>query len=116
MTNDYYLYCVILENCPYSDAANELLNSYKNIKKEVTIIKRSEKDKYKTDVINTFPQIYLKRYNTPGTKLIGGYTDIKYIINTFRNNTDKTYMTNYLNNNNSWNKKTLLRLIQLINT
>ena len=84
MLNDYYLYCVVLKNCPYSQAAHELLNSYKNIKKDFTFIERSEMENYKTELINTFPQIYLKRYNTNGTKLIGGYTDFKNIIDTFK--------------------------------
>jgi len=115
MSNDYYLYCVILNNCPYSQAAYELLNSYKNIKKDFTFIERSEMENYKTDLINTFPQIYLKRYNTNGTKLIGGYTEFKNIIDTFKNKIDKESIKNFIKNNSSWNKKSLLRLIELIN-
>ena len=116
MSNDYYLYCVILKNCPYSQAAHELLNSYKNIKKDFTFIERSEMENYKTELINTFPQIYLKRYNTNGTKLIGGYTDLKNIIDTFKDNITKESIQNFIKNNSSWNKKSLLRLIELINS
>jgi glutaredoxin len=115
MENNYYLYCVILKNCPYSQAAYELLNLKKNIKKEFTFINRSEMDNYKTEFINTFPQIYLKRYNTNGTKLIGGYTELKNIFDKFENDIDKKNIKIFLENNISWNKKSLLRLIELIN-
>lgn len=115
MTNNYYLFCVILENCPYSIAAHELINSYKNIKKEFIFIKRNNMENYKTDLISTFPQIYLKRYNTNGSQLIGGYTELKNIIDTFHNKIENNTIDSYLKQNISWNKKSLLRLIELIN-
>ena len=116
MTNDYYLFCVILENCPYSIAAHELISSYKNIKKEFTFIKRNDMENYKTELISTFPQIYLKKYNTNGTQLIGGYDEFTKIINLFYKKIDKQNIDDYLQLNNLWNKKSLLRLIQLINS
>ncbi len=116
MSSDYYLYCVILNNCPYSEAAHQLLNSYTNIKKEFTFVEQSEKEKYKTEKINTFPQIYLKKYNSNGTQLIGGYDSIKNFFNQFYGNYDKEKLKNYLLNNKSWSKKSTLRLIELINS
>jgi glutaredoxin len=115
MSSDYYLYSVILKGCPYSEAAYELLNSYKNIKKEFTFIDRNDIDKYKTDLIKTYPQIYLKRYNTNGTQLIGGYTDFKKIIDTFYKKYNKQTLINYLNDNKNISKKPMLRLIELLN-
>jgi glutaredoxin len=116
MSNDYYLHLVILKDCPYGKAAHELLNSYKNIKKEFTYIERNDIEKYKTDLIKTYPQIYLKRYNTNGTQLIGGYSDIKKIIDTFNKKYDKETMNNYLNENKNISRKSMLRLIELLNT
>ena len=115
--NKYYLYCVILEDCGYSNAAKELLNSHQQLKnkKEFTIVKRKDIEKYKTDEIQTYPQIYLKKQGSNDTQLIGGYTDIKNIFDTFYNNFNKEDLKIFLNNNKSLSKKGLLRLIELIN-
>lgn len=116
--SNYYLFAVILENCHYSSAGYELINSFNNIKKEFTIIKSYEKDNYKTDYIKTFPQIYLKRYNTTGTQLIGGYSEFKSIVDTFYHNTNsqniKSRVDDFLKENSSWNRKSFLRLIELL--
>ena len=128
MTSDYYLYSVILKDCPYSEAAHKLLDSYKNIKKEFTFITRSEMDNYKTDLITTFPQIYLKKYNNSSVKLIGGYTEFKNIVNNFENisnkinSINKNNIKNHLKNNlkndlaNSWSNISLFRLFELLNS
>lgn len=119
MSSDYYLYCVILKDCGYSEAAHNLLKTYPKIKKEFTFVERTNMEKYKTDKINTFPQIYLKRYNTNGTHLIGGYSEFKNIIDTFSTDMDKdTYtkkINKYISDNKGWSRKTLLRVIELIN-
>lgn len=115
MLSDYYLYCVILKNCPYSEAAYDLLSKYKNIKKEFTFVEQHNKENYKTEKIKTFPQIYLKKYNSNGTQLIGGYDSIKNVFNQFYGKYDKNNLKVFLNDNQSWNKKTTLRLIELIN-
>jgi len=116
MLSNYYLHLVILKGCPYSESASKLLNSYKNIKKEYTFIERNDIEKYKTALISTYPQIYLKRYNTNGTQLIGGYSDIKKIIDAFNKKYDKETMNNYLNENKNISRKSMLRLIELLNT
>jgi hypothetical protein len=116
--SNYYLYAVILKNCPYSTAGHELINSFNHIEKKFSIIQAREKDKYKTEYINTFPQIYLKRHNTNGTQLIGGYSEFKSIVETFYHNTDNLNIENkvndFLKENSSWNKKSFLRLIELL--
>ena len=116
MSSDYYLYCVILKNCPYSEAAFSLLNSYNNIKKEFTFVEQNNKEIYKTEQIKTFPQIYLKKYNSNGTQLIGGYSNIKNMFDQFYGNYDKKILRIFLDENKSWSKKTTLRLIELINS
>ena len=116
MSSDYYLYCVILKNCPYSEAAFSLLNSYNNIKKEFTFVEQHNKENYKTEQINTFPQIYFKKYNSNGTQLIGGYSDIKLFFDKFYGNYDKSMLKIFLDENKSWSKKSSLRLIELINS
>lgn len=114
--NNYYLHSVILQNCPYSAAAYELLKNHPQIKTKVTFVNDNNKENYKTENINTFPQIYLKRYNKNGSLLIGGYTELKELFDLF-------YKTKYSNdkilefiNNNKWSKKSLLRFIHLINS
>ena len=120
MTNNYYLYSVILKGCPYSQAGHDLINSFEHIKKEFSFIEHHEKENYKTDLISTFPQIYLKKEDNNGTQLIGGYTDLKKIIDMFyHNSTDDNIKSNieiYLKENTSWNKKSLLRLIELLHS
>ncbi len=116
MTN-YYLYSILLKDCPYSNAAKKLLESYPNINKHIETINRQDKEKYKTPQISTFPQIYLKRKDKNGSLLIGGYTDLEKMFNLFHK---KEYSNNkvneFINNNNKWSRKGLLRFISLINT
>lgn len=117
MNNNYYIQSVILQNCPYGNAARELLKNYSNIKYKEIIVTELNKENYKTEKINTFPQIYLKRYNRNGSLLIGGYTELKELFDLFYNkkySTDK--IINFINNNNNWSKKSLLRFIYLINS
>lgn len=114
--SDYYLYSVILKNCPYSMAAYNLLKTDSKIKKKFLFVDNYNKEKYKTDMISTFPQIYLKRYNKNGSLLIGGYSDLKILFNLFYK---KKYSDNdvekFITDNSKWSKKSLLRFIQLIN-
>ena len=115
--NNYYLHSVILKNCPYSNAAHELLQNNSKIKKKITFINDSNKEKYKTNQINTFPQIYLKRQNKNGSLLIGGYTEFKQLFDLFyKTKYSHDNVTQIINNNNKWSKKSLLRFIQLINS
>ncbi len=116
MSGEYYLYCVILRDCYFSNQAHKLLDSHKNIKKEIVIIEQEHKEKYKTDQIKTFPQIYLKKNNANGTQLLGGYSELQNFINKFYGNYNKQYLKDFLDQNNNWSKKSTLRLIELINS
>lgn len=124
MSNNYYIYSIILNGCPYSTAGHELISSFNNINSKFVYIDSVDKDKYKTNLISTFPQIYLKKKNSNGSFLIGGYTDFKEIIDIFNNcdmdmfkiNLKNFIYKNCMNKNLRWNKKILLRLIKLLNT
>ena len=115
--NNYYLHSVILENCPYSNLAYKLLSEHPSIKTTFTIVNDINKDNYKTDDIKTFPQIYLKRYNKNGSLLIEGYTKLKELFDLFYNKIySEENITKFINNNNKWSRKSLLRFINLINS
>jgi glutaredoxin len=108
----YYLYIITLESCPYSIAALELLDSL-NIKYKQLKVTDLNKKKYKTEKINTFPQIYLVK---DGTKLLlGGYSDLNEFINLFikqkyNNKTILKFQQKY----KLWNRKSILRLLEII--
>ena len=118
MSNNYYIYSVILNKCPYSEAGEKLISSFKDIKKEFTYIDHDEKENYKTNMISTFPQIYLKKENCKGTFLIGGYSDFKNIVDIFyHKNIEKTFkndISTFINQDQKWTRKLLLRLIELL--
>lgn len=110
----YYFNTILLEDCPYSMSANELLKNY-NIKSNIIWVNSNNKELYKTDKISTFPQIYLRKHNSVGNLLIGGYTNLKDLTDLlykkkYNNEIIKTTMNKY-----KISKKTSLRLFQLIN-
>jgi len=116
---DYYLYSIVLENCPYSNAARKMLESHSNsnINKHIKTVNSTNKDDYKTSEIHTFPQIYLKRNGHNGSLLIGGYTDLQEIFNLFHKKKYSSETVNkFIEKNKKWSKKSLLRFISLINT
>lgn len=108
----YYLKAIILENCSYSTAAKQLIENHK-IPAEIINITWAEKDKYVTEYIDTFPQIYLAKKT--GTQLLGGYTDLKEFIDTFKNQPINNNVDNFMKKYN-WSRKGTLRMIQLINS
>ncbi len=97
---------IVLKDCPYSIALRELLTNY-NILSTYIKVDQKTKYKYKTDKIDTFPQVYINDV------LIGGYNDTKEIIDLIntRNLTKikKGLKTKYPN----LNEKNILRIIQL---
>jgi len=111
----YYLFIVVLEHCPYSESAVKLLEKNKINFKSLKI-SSLDKEKYKTDDISTFPQVYLKKTRNNDTLLLGGYTDL---VNFFNNFIDKKYNNNkvieFQKKYILWNKHAILRLIELIN-
>jgi len=113
--NSYYINAIILNNCPYSLNAQRLLKN-NNINHKIINVDNNNKNNYKTDKINTFPQIYLKHKNREGSILLGGYTELNNFINEFKNTKYNIDKINYFINKNNWNKKATLRLIELINS
>ena len=112
--SDYSLKLILLQNCGYSIAANELIQSHK-IPSQTQWISSSEKELYITDKIQTYPQIYLNKFNSKGNLLLGGYTDLKSFIDTFKGSKLLDSNVNEFMKKYKWSKKSTLRLIQLIN-
>jgi glutaredoxin len=111
----YYFEIVALQNCPYSIAGIELLKDNK-IKNTLISVNQENKDKYKTEEIQTFPQIYLKKENRDGSVLIGGYNDIKEFVDNFKNqHYDENKINIFLNKHKNLNRKNILRIIELFN-
>ena len=110
----YYIKAILLDNCGFSIAAHDLLKLH-SINCEIINVNASNKLEYKTDQINTFPQIYLCKYNTVGSLLLGGYEDLANCISTFKGNTLNDENNNKFMAKYKWSKKATLRLIQLIN-
>ena len=106
----YSLKALVLEGCPYCKQLKELLSKY-NIKTEYVTIPWNIKDKYKTKEISTFPQVYLidKHKDT----LIGGYSELKNIIDTIKENNYDNIKKKISSKYYSLSKKSLLRLIEL---
>jgi hypothetical protein len=112
--NNYSLKAILLEDCYYSQNAFNLLNKY-NINADILWIKQKDKEKYKTDLIKTFPQIYFKKNNKFGDLLLGGFDNLDYFIKTFLNKKLNNNKINEWINKTGWTKKITLRLIELIN-
>lgn len=114
MTN-YYIYAVLLEDCPYSNNAQKLLET-NNIKHKVQIITQKNKEKFKMENFSTYPQIFLKKENSTDSLFLGGYSDLEVFLSTFKNNDyDDKKIDNFQNKYKWWSKKATLRFIQLIN-
>lgn len=109
----YYLDIVYLEGCPHSKAARNLVES-NNIKHNLITVSHYDKDKYKTSLISTFPQIYLKKNNNKGSLLLGGNSDLQQIHNIIKNNKDpKETRINLIKYNKNINNKLSLRILEL---
>jgi glutaredoxin len=113
--NNYYIKAIMLENCPYSIAAGELLKTH-NIPNKMIWITQNDKDKYVTDMISTYPQIYLKKYNNNQHLLLGGHDDLSNFISNFLSQKLTDTNLNTFSQKYNWSKKATLRLIQLINS
>ena len=114
----YYFKIISLKNCPYSEAAESLLRENK-IEHELTQVDGSEKDKFKTSYINTYPQIYSKKKNSNGSVLIGGFDTIKEYFDIAKNNTSNSKVLDKLkskikNDNAKISDKSILRVIELL--
>ena len=111
----YYIYAILLKGCSYSNKAYELLLNHK-IKHKLEIVEDSNKEKFKMENYNTFPQLFLKKNDSIESLFLGGFNDLNEFINTFKNNQyNEENINNFQNKYNWWSKKAVLRSIQLIN-
>ncbi len=110
----YELKVIVLENCPYSIAATELLTNH-NIKFKKILVNQETKYKYKTEKISTFPQIFLINKDSQNNEiLLGGYSNLEEIINIMNSSTKLETIKNKLNKKYlSFDKKTILRIIEI---
>ena len=109
----YKLKVIVLENCPYSIAAVELLNNY-NIKFNKKLVKQNNKEQFKNSNISTFPQIYI--INDKKEILLGGYSDLEEIINIINSSKDLDIIKEKLDNKYPNHKnihKNILRIIEI---
>jgi hypothetical protein len=112
--NKYFIKAILLEGCSYSSAAYELIKNH-HLPVDITWVEQINKENFKNENINTFPQIYLKKINSNGNLLLGGYQELNNFVETFLG---KKYSDDNINNfmiQSKWSKKSTLRLIQLIN-
>ena len=113
--NKYYIKGILLEGCSYSNAAFEIMKEHK-LSDNITWVNQSNKEKFKTEEIKTFPQIYLNKINSNGNLLLGGYQELSDTINTFYNHTISNEIIDNWIKQTKWSKKATLRLIQLLNS
>ena len=107
----YYLQVNSLIGCPYSIDLENIIKT-KKIHAEINKISSDEKHLYKNELISTFPQVYLKKFNSQGSILLGGNSDIKEILN----NNNKTFEEQLQFLNKKYpkiSKKAKLRILQL---
>lgn len=109
----YFLKIFLLKNCPYCIATKDLLKNIKNL--NIIYVDDIDKDKYKTKSISTFPQIYLKKNNSKGSLLLGGYSDLKFVFDLINNQDDiKIIQNKFKKKYDNWSNKAVLRLIQIL--
>jgi glutaredoxin len=106
----YYIKIIVLKKCTYCNDALNILKKIKKDKLEILEINDDEKHYYKTDLIKSFPQIFLKKYNSKGSLLIGGYDNINFINNNFKNKKAIEIIKKQFPN---FSLKATLRIIQL---
>ena len=112
---DYYLNLILLEGCPYSEAAFKTVKNL-NIKNKYVWVNSKNKESYKTNSISTFPQIYLMKEDRLGSVLIGGNSDLQNIIGTFYKKKLDDKLVKEYDKKYDWSHKATLRIIELINS
>jgi glutaredoxin len=115
--NNYYLKIILLNDCPYSEKAKQIINENK-IPVKIINVNYENKELYKNDNINTYPQIYLNKKGSKSNLLLGGFTDLSESINNFKSLKSESNLDNSVNNfmnKYKWSKKATLRFIQLFN-
>lgn len=110
----YYIHTVLLDGCQYSISAKNLLDKY-NINYKATNVNHTNKDLFKTDNLQTFPQIFLKKHNNNGSVLLGGYSNLNDLFGMFYKQKLDNNKLSLVQNKYNMSKKAVLRLISLIN-
>jgi len=106
----YQLKVISLDGCPYSQNTEKLLKEFK-IPNNLIRINAMEKEKYKNNLIRTFPQIYLEKNGQ--SILLGGNSDLEEIID-IKKEKDLNKMIQKLGNKyRDLSKKTILRILEL---
>jgi len=108
------MHIILLENCQYSELAYDLVNKY-NIKSKITNVSHSEKNKFKSIDIATYPQIYMKRQNKHDSFLIGGYDNLNELFTLFYKKQYNIHNVEKMMAKYNMSKKLILRFIELIN-
>lgn len=113
--SDYYIHAVLLHGCSYSNKAYELLKN-NNIKNIVEIVPRENKEKFKMDGYDTYPQLFLKREHSKESLFLGGYDDLKNFMDKIKNHPNdlKNNINYFQSKHREWSDKAVLRLIQLM--
>ena len=103
----FKLKLISLDGCPYSMAAKSFLDDL-NIKYDLVKVYQENKEKFKTNEIKTFPQVYLNNV------LLGGFDDLKEIYDTLSSKTELDEMIEYLNikYKSKMTRKNKLRIIE----
>ena len=111
----YYFLAILLNDCPYSIALKDLLNSssYKHLKVEYINVDHTTKYKYKNNIIDTFPQLYFKKTNSKENILLGGYDSFINLINATNNSLDDI-KKKISNEYPTLSNKIILRLIKFL--
>ena len=112
--NKYNIKIISLENCPYSEAAENLIKS-NNTNCIIKKVNSNTKEQYKSDEIRTFPQVYLEKNKQP--ILLGGYNDLQNIYDIINSSTKLNIILKKLNTalSDNWSRKFKLRLVQILN-
>jgi len=110
----YYFHVVALTGCDYSMSAIKLLDEFK-IKYTVQYVDEHNKEKFKLENYFTFPQIFLRKYNSVESLFFGGYNDLQNLIKTFKNKKyNQTDIDKFREKYKQLSKIAVLKLILLI--
>lgn len=109
----YFLEFISLKGCPYCMETKKFLDKNK-IKYNIVEIDHNNKEKYKTNQIQTFPQIYLKKKNKIGSLLLGGYSNLIEAFNIIKEKDCDTIIKKFQDKFPNWSKKAIIRLIFIL--
>lgn len=112
--SNYFIKAILLEDCYYSISTYNLIKEHK-IPSHIIYVNNNTKDTFKSNTINTFPQIYLNKYNTKGNLLLGGHNDLMQFIDNFKNKSIDKFKINKFSCKYKWSNQATLKLIKLIN-